>query len=231
MKLLIITGASSGIGLSTAERFLAEGYTVVNLSRRRCPATAVNHINCDLSVAGFLDTITGQLTPLLKDSDQICLIHNASRLEHDSAVETASNHFREVLETNLVAPNTLNYFIIPYMKAGSSVLYVGSTLSEKAVPGSFTYVVSKHAQLGMMRATCQDTAGRHIHTLAVCPGFTDTEMLRTHIPPEALESVAGLSSFGRLVEPAEIASVLFYGAQHPVLNGTVVHANLGQIES
>jgi 3-oxoacyl-[acyl-carrier protein] reductase len=67
------------------------------------------------------------------------------------------------------------------MGPGSSVLYVGSTLSEKAVPGSFSYVVSKHAQLGMMRATCQDLMGTGIHTAMVCPGFTDTEMLRNHL--------------------------------------------------
>ncbi|MDA1074014.1 MAG: SDR family NAD(P)-dependent oxidoreductase [Proteobacteria bacterium] len=230
MKVLIITGASSGIGLHTAQRFVSEGYSVTNLSRRRCPVPAVNHINCDLSVPGFMQAINAQLTPLLRKADSVVLIHNASKLENDSAVETPSNQFRSVLEVNLVGPNSLNYFMIPYMKQGSSILYVGSTLSEKAVPGSYSYVVTKHAIIGMMRATCQDLAGRGIHTACICPGFTDTEMLRHHVPDDAMDSVKAMSSYNRLVSPDEIAETLFWSSQNPVINGTVLHANLGQIE-
>ena len=50
------------------------------------------------------------------------------------------------------------------------------------MPHSFSYVVSKHALVGMMRATCQDLAGREIHTACICPGFTDTEMFRDTRP-------------------------------------------------
>lgn len=230
MKCLLITGASAGIGLHTAQRFVAEGYTVVNLSRRRCPLDTVNHVNCDLAVAGFLERLSPQLTPLLQQAEQIVLIHNAARMNNDSAVETPSNVFRETLEVNLVAPNSLNYYVIPFMRPGSSVLYVGSTLAEKAVPGSYTYVVSKHAMIGMMRATCQDLAGREIHTACICPGFTDTEMLRSHVPDEAMDAVKSMSAFERLINPDEIAECLYWSASNPVINGSVLHANLGQIE-
>ena len=230
MKCLLITGASAGIGLHTAQRFLAEGYSVINLSRRRCPVDAVSQINCDLSAPGFLETISSQLNPMLKDADEIVLLHNAARMENDSAVETPSNAFREVLEVNLVAPNSLNYSVIPFMKPGSSILYVGSTLSEKAVPGSYSYVVSKHASIGMMRATTQDLAGRGIHTACICPGFTDTEMLRAHVPSEAMDTVRAMSAFERLIDPDEIAECLYWAARNPVINGSVMHANLGQIE-
>jgi len=230
MKLLVITGASAGIGLATVRRFAADGYTTVNLSRRRCPHPTVNHINCDLSVPGFLDAISPQLAPLCADAEHIVLIHNASRLVGDSAVETPSKRLREVFEVNLVAPNTLNYFLIPYMRPGSAILYVGSTLSEKAVPGSFSYVTSKHAIVGMMRATCQDLAGREIHTACICPGFTDTEMLRDHVPADAMDSIRAMSAYGRLIAPDEIAEVLHWAAHRPVVNGAVLHANLGQIE-
>ena len=116
------------------------------------------------------------------------------------------------------------------MPPGSSVLYVGSTLSEKAVPGSFSYVTTKHANIGMIRATCQDLAGRQIHTAAICPGFTDTEMLREHVPDEALTAVASMSAYDRLVNPDEIAATLLWAAASPVINGAVIHANLGQVE-
>jgi NAD(P)-dependent dehydrogenase (short-subunit alcohol dehydrogenase family) len=230
MKLLLITGASAGIGLATVRRFAADGYTTVNLSRRRCPHPAANHINCDLAAPRFLDNISGQLVPFLTQAERIVLVHNAAKFAGDSAVETPSNRLREVLEVNVVAPNTLNYFVIPYMRPGSAILYVGSTLSEKAVPGSFTYVTSKHALVGMMRATCQDLAGREVHTACVCPGFTDTEMLRQHIPGDALSSIEQQSTYGRLIAPDEIAEVLRWAAERPVVNGSVIHANLGQVE-
>ncbi len=230
MKCLLITGASAGIGLHTAQRFVSEGYTVINLSRRRCPLEQVNHINCDLGSPGFIERISPQLNGLLQQAQQIVVIHNAAKMNNDSAVETPSNSFREALEVNVVAPNSLNYYSIPFMKPGSSVLYVGSTLSEKAVPGSFSYVVSKHAMIGMMRATCQDLAGRSIHTACICPGFTDTEMLRAHVPEDAMATVQSMSAYERLIDPDEIAECLFWAAVNPVINGSVIHANLGQIE-
>ena len=230
MKLLLVTGASAGIGTSTAEAFLDAGYAVVNLSRRPCPVAGVTHLRCDLSRPDFLADIAAALAPSLRDAERIALVHNAARLVNDTATDTPSDALRAVLETNVVAANTLNGHVLPHMGAGSCILYVGSTLAEKAVPGSFSYVVSKHAIVGMMRATCQDLAGTGIHTACVCPGFTDTEMLRDHVPDDAMPSVASMSAFGRLIEPAEIAATLLFAAEHPVLNGAVLHANLGQVE-
>ena len=230
MKCALVTGASAGIGLHTAQRFVDEGYRVVNLSRRPCPADSVEHIACDLSDAQFLETTRERLRPTLANAEQITLIHNASRLVNDSAAQTPSESLRTTLEINLVAPNSLNGFAIPFMKPGSSILYVGSTLAEKAVPNSFSYVLSKHALIGMMRATCQDLAGQGIHTACICPGFTDTEMLRTHVPAEAMDAVRGMSAYNRLIEPDEIAETLFWASRNPVINGAVIHANLGQVE-
>ena len=230
MKCAIVTGASAGIGLAAAQRFLDQGYAVANLSRRPCPLPAVRHISCDLATSSSLDAATEQLRPLLSQAEQAVLIHNASKLAKDSAADTSSPSFRAILEISLVAPNALNRFAIPFLKPGSSILYLGSTLGEKAVANSFSYVVSKHGLIGMMRATCQDLAGRGIHTACICPGFTDTEMLRSHVSEEALDAVRGLSSHGRLIEPAEVAETLFWASQNPVIDGAVLHANLGQLE-
>ncbi len=230
MKCALITGASAGIGLHTAQRFLEEGYAVVNLSRRPCPIDTVDHVPCDLAAPSFLDAIGERLRPKLANAAQTVLVHNASRLVNDSAARTASDSLRETLEVNLVAPNSLNAFVIPDMKPGSSILYVGSTLGEKAVPNSFSYALSKHGLIGMMRATCQDLAGSGIHTACICPGFTDTEMLRAHVPPEAMDAVRNVSAFNRLLEPAEIAETLFWASCNPAINGAVIHANLGQVE-
>ena len=112
----IITGASAGIGLSTAETFLTSGYTVINLSRRPCPAGNVINISCDLSEQNFLDGIADHLMEHLSKANKITLIHNASRLENDTVQETSTSDFREILEINVLAPNTLNGFVLPCIK-------------------------------------------------------------------------------------------------------------------
>ncbi len=230
MKLCILTGGSVGIGAAAAERFANAGYTVINLSRRPCPILNVTHLRADLSDPDFMGDIATTLLKAIAPATSIVLVHNAGLLMNDAVGQLGSDALRRSLEVNVVASNTLNNLVIPRMPTGSCVLYVGSTLSEKAVAGTASYVIAKHAVVGLMRATCQDLAGREIHTACICPGFTDTEMLREHVPADALESIAGASTFGRLIKPEEIANVLLLAAQNPVLNGAVIHANLGQIE-
>ena len=164
MPHLVITGASAGIGAATAELFKKNDFDVVNLSRKPCPVAGVTHIKCDLSQPDFVHSIQDELINALGDSTQITLIHNAALLINDNIASTESEQLRRVLEINVVAASSLNQILIPRMSSGSSVLYVGSTLGEKAVPNSFTYATSKHAVIGMMHATCQDLAGSGVHT-------------------------------------------------------------------
>ncbi|MBA6412797.1 SDR family oxidoreductase [Parahaliea sp. F7430] len=232
MKTAIITGASVGIGQATAARFLADDYQVFNLARRACPEAGVNNLYCDLSSDASIAQACAKLAPVIEKSSSVALIHNASQMHKDSTDDCDSEDLRAVLEVNVVAINSLNRSLLGLLPKGSSVIYVGSTLSEKAVPGSFSYVLSKHAQLGMMRASCQDLMGRGIHTALVCPGFTDTEMLRTHLGNdlELINTIAAGNSFSRLIEPGEIAELLHWAHHNPVVNGAVLHANLGQRE-
>jgi NAD(P)-dependent dehydrogenase (short-subunit alcohol dehydrogenase family) len=232
MNLLIITGASSGIGRAIATRFLLEGSLVVNISRRTCPERGVENLQCDLADPSAVADLAAPLGARLAEADRVCLVHNASVMRRDSVDALPSADLRAVLELNLVAANGLNQLVLPHMGQGSSILYIGSTLAEKAVPGVASYVIAKHALAGMMRATCQDLAGRGIHTCMICPGFTDTEQIRAMIgnDPETLAAITGLSAFNRLIEPEEIADAVAFAAHAPVINGALIHANLGQRE-
>ena len=232
MKHLIVTGGSSGIGLAIATRFAAEGWRVLNLSRHPCPDPRVENLPCDLALPGEADALAQSLTTRATGCEQLCLVHNASVMQFNRVDNLLSADLRRDLELNLIAPAALNRTCIPLMPRGSSILYIGSTLAEKAVRGVAGYIIAKHGLVGMMRATCQDLAGRGIHTCMICPGFTDTPLLRSIIrdDPEVLASFTALSAFDRLVEPREIADAVHFAAQAPVLNGALIHANLGQRE-
>ena len=231
MKTLIITGASKGIGFQVAKMAAEKSYRVINISRSDAAHASIENHNIDLAAPDAANKFA-LLVEELQIDGHITLIHNAAELKSDSAANTATSDFRHTLELNVVAPHILNQILIPKMTQGSGIIYVGSTLSEKAVANTYSYVVSKHALIGMMRSTCQDLANTGIHTACVCPGFTDTEMLRAHVGEDAeiIESLSSLSTFGRLVTPEEIANTIVFAAENPVINGAVIHANLGQVE-
>lgn len=231
MKTLIVTGASKGIGFAVAQTFLADGYRVINLSRTPAPDDRIENHAIDLSLSDAEEQLQ-DLMSLLINEGEISIVHNAAKMINDSAKDAATDGLQELLSINVVAPHILNQSVLPYMQPGSSIIYVGSTLAEKAVANTYSYVVSKHAIVGMMRATCQDLAGTGIHTSCICPGFTDTEMLRIHVGEDAeiLKSIAAASTFNRLVSPQEIADAIHFAAAHPVINGAVIHTNLGQVE-
>ena len=230
-KHLIITGASSGIGYATAKLFQEDGYQVTNLSRSKINLKNATHLTADLSKKDWSNEVSKKLSLILTDSSEISLIHNASMMQSDNIENIDIDNLRDIYEVNLVAPAILNKIIIPYMKNGSSILYVGSTLSEKAVPQMSSYVTSKHGMIGLMRSTCQDLFGRYIHTACICPGATETEMLQEYVQgnQEALDMMAQTLSENRLISSEEIAKALFFCAKNSVINGSVIHANLGII--
>ena len=233
-RIAIITGASSGIGAAAAAQFIEQNFEVMNVSRRPCPVPGVRDVCGDLSEPAALTELTHTLADQVgtEQPTEVCLVHNAALMLKDSADNTDDAALARVLQINIQAINALNRALLPLMPAGSSLMLVGSTLSEKAVKGAYSYIISKHAQLGMMRAICQDMMGTGVHTALICPGFTDTEMLRNHIghDEEIVTAISAMNSFGRLVQPEEIARLIVWAHGNPVINGAVLHGNLGQVE-
>lgn len=229
--LLIISGASKGIGYKTAEIFLNNGFDVLNVSRNACTLAGVSNINLDL-VRAADETIKKQLLAQISQKRRIVLIHNSSVCYNDTLQNFSPAHWQDTLRLNVTIPALLSQWLLPQMTPQSAIIFVGSTLSEKAVGNTCSYTMSKHAVLGLMRAVCQDLAGQFIHTCCVCPGVTDTEMLRLRVDNNAalLAKLTHLQSDDRLLQPQEIAEAIFMVATHPIFNGAVLHANGGQIE-
>src|SRR5690606_11075556 len=98
----------------------------------------VTHLACDLGQPDFLAEIGERLQATMEAAETVALVHNAARMDIDRAVDLNDAALHGVLEVNVVAPNALNRFCIPRMRAGSAIVYVGSTLSWKAVPGRFS---------------------------------------------------------------------------------------------
>lgn len=226
MRTVIITGGSSGIGEEICARYLQNNWKVICLSRRHPAQSDVLHIEIDLTAVVWpiymiqqeLEKITGPIT----------LVHNAACFEHDSAFNFNEDYLCEAFRLMILAPARLNKLVAPYMEFGSSIVYVGSTLSEMAVPHAFSYVSLKHATVGMMKASQQDFSKLGVHSCCICPGLTATPMVLKNkaVNDQFLRERVSL---GRLVSPSEIAELVMICANNPALNGAVLHANLGQI--
>jgi NAD(P)-dependent dehydrogenase (short-subunit alcohol dehydrogenase family) len=232
LKTIVITGASKGIGRATAQRFSAEGYQVINLSRSPCSVEGVQNIAIDLGDQSWVKQHAEQLLQAVGATDQLVLVHNAALMTKESVRDIKAAELAAVLQLNVIAPAQLNTVLLPRMNKGSSIIYISSTLGTKAVADTHAYVISKHAAIGQMRATCQDLAGSQIHTAAVCPGFTETEMLQQHLGdnPQLRAEISATIAHGRLVQPEEIAQTIWFCSQTPAINGAIIDANNGQIE-
>ncbi|WP_133406565.1 SDR family oxidoreductase [Parashewanella tropica] len=231
-KVMIITGGSRGIGYAISQHFKQANFKVVNLSRSPNNIEDTLNLETDLASPTSLKEHQTCLIQELEGATQAVIVHCAAGHSSDTVLTANTETLNKDLAINIVSPTLLNQMLLPHMPQSSSVVFIGSTLSEKAVPGCYSYVTSKHAVIGMMRSVCQDLTGKGIHTACICPGFTDTEMLREHIgyEPEAEKSISEMVTFGRLITPEEIAQTVFFAANTPAINGSVIHANLGQIE-
>lgn len=228
-RFAVITGSSAGIGRATAARFVDDGWIVHNLSRSPSGLKGVEDHAVDLSDLDALEAAADGLAAALPDDATVCLVHNAAIVPQGPIGQIDRAAFEHTLRLNVTAPALLTARLLPTMGRGSSVLYVGSTLSEQGVAGMAAYVTSKHALLGLMRATCQDLFGTGIHTALICPGFTDAGGTGpAHASSAEFRAfVADKVAFGRLVTPDEVAEVIRRTAEMPVLNGNVLHAHLG----
>jgi 3-oxoacyl-[acyl-carrier protein] reductase len=229
-KYLIITGGSRGIGAKTIAHFQERGWTSINISRSPCTLADVINVNIDLSDSANIEKHTAFFSDLVKDATTLCLVHNAALYKVDAVPTLSLYDLQLAFETNVKSPAALNKIFIPFMPAGSSIIYLGSTLAEKAVPGNASYIVSKHAAVGLMKATCQDLIGKNIHTCCICPGLVDTQLLKATMPPETIAMLLDTKIIGgRLIEPIEIAKTIYFCATTTIINGVTLHANTGQV--
>mmetsp|Transcript_85703 Transcript_85703/g.170123 ORF Transcript_85703/g.170123 Transcript_85703/m.170123 type:complete len:269 (+) Transcript_85703:56-862(+) len=242
-RICVVTGGSSGIGAAVCGRAAGEGWRVMSVSRRPCGAQsnlAISSVLVDL--AGGADgpgaaekaaeaVVEAVRAELQGTKAQIYLIHGASNYPADSAASVDLNGLSRALELNVTQPARLTTLLLPLMAPGSSVLFVGSTLSEKAVGGKLSYCTAKHAMVGLMRATAQDLLWSGIHTALVCPGITDTEMVRQATAGHEHAFAEFVSELqGRMLEPSEVADAIWNVARSPVLHGAIIHCNNGQKE-
>ena len=246
-RVVLITGASSGIGRATANAFAAQGDTVVGVGRDRDRLQAV-HDECGAEViqssietaracVEVVDHVHRRFGPI------DILVNNAGRGGYldESIDEATPEGWRKMIAVNLDAPFELTRLSVADMRKRrwGRIIMVGSTASQVGAPNMTGYCASKHGLLGLMRAVANDVAADHVTCNAVCPGWVRTEMAerdaeieaeaRGLTPSDVWKEREAASPARRVLEPTEVANVVaFLGSDlSSGINGEAITVALG----
>lgn len=196
---ILITGASRGIGRALALELAARGAHLGLISRdlkslelvqKECLAVnrsiTVSVLACDVSKTA---TIFSSVEKIAKDLSGLDgLVNNAAALLHKPAMEQSAQEIEALMKTNVVAPFEFcrSFASLAPSKAGPrSVVNISSLAGiqkHTKIPGLSAYSASKAAVIAMTEALAEEWKSIGIRVNSVCPGATDTQMLREAFP-------------------------------------------------
>ena len=195
-KVIVITGASSGIGRHLATELALAGARVVVLARRQQALdslrdtladtqadTAVHSVCCDLNAVEDFDVLAAQLSEGFGAPD--VLINAAGVNYRQPADEVTKQSWDETINLNLSVPFFLSRALFKAMRGGGSIINIASLQSERAFANSMPYGASKGGVAQLTRAMAQAWSPDGVRCNAIAPGFFPTELTRAVFDDEA----------------------------------------------
>ena len=220
-KTALITGGTSGIGLATAKRFVAEGAYVFITGRRQAELDkaiheiggAVTGIRSDVA---SLDDL-GQLFDVVREkrAGLDIVFANAGGGDLAPLGMISEEQFNRTFDTNVRGTLFTVQKALPLMQSGGSIILTGSTTGSKGTPAFSVYSASKAAVRNFARSWALDLKGSGIRVNVLSPGATLTPGLQSlaSSPEEENALVAGLTAqtpLGRIGQPEETAAVALF---------------------
>ncbi|WP_420443351.1 SDR family NAD(P)-dependent oxidoreductase [Candidatus Poriferisodalis sp.] len=217
-KIAIVTGAASGIGEASAQRFAAEGASVlvVDIRRERAESVAeaireaggeAHSFGADVSLADAVSEMVQAAVDRWGGLD--VLFNNAGTLRPGTAVELEPKDWDLVMNVNVRSVYLGAKFAVPHMEAGGggSIINTASVSGLHGDGGSVVYAASKAAVINLTRALSTDHGPAGVRVNAICPGTIETPpVMRMMSDPDVLERNIGAHALRRLGQPSEIAS-------------------------
>jgi NAD(P)-dependent dehydrogenase (short-subunit alcohol dehydrogenase family) len=208
-RVVVVTGATRGIGAAVAERFAAAGDRVTALGRADCDVTDEAAVAACFERIGPVDV----------------LVNNAGVSASADVARTTLDDWRAQIDVNATGAFLCTRAALAGMRERDRgrIVTVASTAGLEGAKYTAAYTASKHAAVGLMRVVAAEVAGTGVTANAVCPGFVRTDMTAASVErivastgrteTEAEAAIASMGPLGRLLEPEEVAfAVAFLAA-------------------
>jgi len=224
----LVTGGGRGIGAVIAAALARAGMRVTILGRdkarleaRILAGDAAAHIVADVADTGFEKIMAAAAADQAFD----ILVNNAGAATSAPFLKTGNADFQRMLDVNLLGPVIATRALLPGMieRKFGRVINIASTAALKGYPYVSAYVTAKHGLLGFTRSLAVELAKTGVTVNAVCPGFTDTDMVdagvqaivaKTGRTAEAIRAeFIKTNPMGRLIAPEEVADAVCFLAR------------------
>lgn len=235
-KRVFITGAASGIGRATAERFYAEGSELVlvdmpTLEQSELKSLFPNrmtYISGDVTKQDTLDAVKAEMA---KGVD--VLINNAGITRDSTLLKMTDEQWDQVIAVNLTSIFKLSKAAAEIMKAagkGGSIIHAASVVAHYGNFGQTNYSATKAGVIAMAKTMAKELGKDKIRVNAVAPGFIATPMVKK-MPEKVLAMMEEKASLRRLGEPADIAAAYAFLASDDAsyITGTCLNVDGGTI--
>jgi len=229
-QLIVITGASSGIGEATAKVFVEQGHPVLMLARREDRLTAI--------VKSLTESFPDAPTPLassvdVTDMDAIkaailvaeekygpvsLLVNNAGCMLLGDVATQKADEWKRMLDVNVIGVLNGIQAVLSGMieRKEGTVINVSSIAGFKAFPNHAAYCGTKYAVHGITETIRQETSKHGLRHILVSPGVVSTELL-SHTTSEDIKSgyESWKESMGHPLVPVDVANVILFAYQQP----------------
>jgi short-subunit dehydrogenase len=218
-KVVVVTGASMGIGEAIAKRFAAEGASVVLLSRDTARAEAARArigftertaaLSCDVRHSEEIDRVLGLTLHHFKRVD--VWVNNAGHGLMDSVEQVQMAACRELFETNLFGALSAMQAVIPVMRqqGGGAIINISSVAGHIPLPFHAAYSASKFALNAIGKGAGIELKKDGVHVLTVCPGYVRTAFSENAVRGSELKQVRPTAVKG--ISPERVANAVLDG--------------------
>lgn len=230
----LVTGASSGIGEAIANRFRAEGMTVVGASRSVTSIDGVEWRRCDVSDSSAVDEL---VTGIVVEHGRLDVVVNNAGVQVEKTIaETTDDDFDRVIDVNVRGVFNVARAAVRTMipAGGGCIVNIGSTAATHADHGMAVYNASKGAVHALTRAIAVDHGPQGIRCVTLAPGWittalTDAAFDQADDPELARADAISRHPVGRLGRPEDVAGLCVWlvGEEAGYASGSVFHLDGG----